>query len=80
MDRELAQMVAMTALRAGIELGNLVPLLKEHGEYDKDEAVRMAIGSAVYETGLILARVFEQHPGLEGEIDARRRKYGRSHY
>ena len=58
MNRELAQMVVMTAIRAGCDLADLPPVLKEHGEYDKDEAIRMAIATAIYETGEVLDRVF----------------------
>lgn len=80
MNADLARMVAMTALRTRIELGDLMPLLRQHGEDTKDDPVREQIASAVYEVGLVFDRVFEQHAGLEAEIEALRQKYGRPHY
>jgi hypothetical protein len=46
MDRELAQMVVSSAIRAMIELVDLAPLIKEHGDAAKDEAIKLTIGSA----------------------------------
>jgi len=80
MDREIAQMIVGTASRAAMEIGNLMPLLKQHGDGEKDNPVRQAIASAVYEVGLIYDQVFAQHPDLRQEIEARLNKYRRSYY
>jgi hypothetical protein len=68
------------AIRAQIELGNLAPLLKEHGDGEKDEPTKLAIGSAIYEISLVADRTFDQYPDLKSEYEARRNKYGRSYY
>jgi len=78
MNQDLAQMIIISATRAGRELADLAPLLKEHGDYAKDEATKLAIGSAIYEIGLIAERVFEQHPELKEAHDSLLQKYGRS--
>jgi hypothetical protein len=80
MDRELAQMVIMSTSRARMELGNLMPLLKMHGENEKDERARLAIANAIYEIGLVADSIFEQYPDLKIEFEARASKYGRSYY
>ncbi len=80
MDREIAQMIVMTAARATTEIGNLMPLLKEHGEVEKDDAVRQAIASAVYEGGQIMEQCFAQYPDLRDQSEVRLNKYGRSYY
>jgi hypothetical protein len=80
MDREVAQIVATTASRVAAELTGLMPFLREHGEGQKDDAVRDAIASAIYEVGSVRQRAFDQYPDLETEFEARVRKYGRSSY
>jgi len=80
MNRELAQMVAMTASRTRVSFGELISLLKAHGEGEKDDKVRLAIASAIYEIGEIEERVFNQHPDLKEAFEARLQKYGRSFY
>ncbi len=80
MNNELAQMVIGTAARARSELGELVPLLKQHGEGALDESVKLAIASAIYEIGLIADRAFEQHPELKEPYETRLEKYGRSYF
>jgi hypothetical protein len=80
MNDDLAQMVIMSASRARTELGELIPLLNEHGDGAKDEPAKTAIASAIYEIGLIADRVFDQHPELKGPYEARLEKYGRSYF
>jgi hypothetical protein len=80
MDREVAQIITTTASRVATELASLMPFLKEHNEGQKDEAVRHAIASAIYEVGLICDAAFEQYPDLKSEFEARVRKYGRPSY
>lgn len=80
MNKELAQMVLMTALRARLELGDLAPIVGQHGEATTDEPIKLAIGAAVYELGELVDRVFDQHPDLRQEYEARRNKYGRPYY
>ena len=47
MDRDVAHFVAAGASRAAQELSNLVPFLNEHGDGEKDDAVRRAIALAI---------------------------------
>lgn len=76
MDRELARLVASSAIRAGSELGNLVALVNEHGA---DESLKHGIATAIAEISFsILQPVFREHPDLEDEFDARIGKYGRA--
>jgi hypothetical protein len=79
MNRELAQMVLNSAIRASVELANLPPLLKEHGEAGKAEPIKLAIASAIHEIGLIQERVFSEHPDLKNEYASRLSVYGRSY-
>jgi hypothetical protein len=80
MNRDLALMVEMTASRAGVSLGNLMPLLKEFGDESADQPVKLAIASAIYEIGLIADQIYEQYPDLKTQADARRDRYGRSYF
>ena len=80
MDREIALMVTTTAARARMEIGDLAILLKKHGYGENEEAMRQAIGAAVYEISLLMDVVYKQFPELEQEAEARLEKYGRSFY
>jgi hypothetical protein len=80
MNIDLAQMVAMTASRARVAFGDLIPLLKEYGEGEKDAPTKLAIASAIYEIGLVENSVFEKYPDLRTEFEVRLNKYGRSYY
>ena len=80
MNEEVAQMVLMTSRRASAALGELVPLLTAYGDVEKDERVKLAIASAIYEIGLIDNAIFDQHSRLKAEFEARLSKYGRSFY
>jgi len=79
LDREIAQMLVMTATRVMCELGDLAPLLKKHGGSDQSD-IKLALGSAIYEVGLVRRLAFKKHPALEAEYEARANKYGRGHY
>ena len=79
MDREMAQVILMSALRARNELAGLMPDLKKHWRKD-DSQVRDSIASAVYEIGIVTDRVFEQFPDLKAACNARSKRYGRSYY
>jgi hypothetical protein len=80
MNQDLALMVEMTASRARVALGELVPLLREFGDESTDEPVRLAIASAIYEIGLVADKVYELYPDLEVQADLRRERYGRSYF
>ena len=79
MNRDLALMVLNSATRAAVELANLPSLLKDFGESEKDEPVKLAIGSAIYEIGLVRDRVFDGYPDLKNEYESRLNAYGRSY-
>jgi len=80
MDRELAQIVATIASRVASELGELMPLLKAHGDGAADDPVRQAIAAAVYEIGSVRDAAFAQYPDLRAEFERRSAKYGRPSY
>jgi hypothetical protein len=80
MDREVAQIVATTASRVASELASLMLFLKEHGDGPKDDTVRQAIATAVYEVGSMREAAFKNYPDLQAEFEARLNKYGRSSY
>jgi hypothetical protein len=80
MDREVAHFVAASASRAAQELSNLIPFLKEHGEGERDDAMRNAIALAIYEVGSVRQAAFDQYPELKDEFETRLRKYGRLAY
>lgn len=80
MDKELAKIVLMTALRVRIELGELPSIIKRHEKEDEDASIKHSIASAIYEIGLILDRVYDQHPELEKETEERRKKFNRPYY
>ncbi|GAA0564843.1 hypothetical protein [Rhizomicrobium electricum] len=75
MDIELGRMVAGAANRAGAELGDLALLIKDHVTPEEREVLRLAIGSAVFETGELMERVFALCPGLREEFEGRLEKY-----
>jgi hypothetical protein len=77
MDIELGRMVAGSANYAAAEIGNLMPFIKDRVSEQEGEKLRLAIGSAVYETMEIMERVFELCPGLKEEFEARLEKYDR---
>jgi hypothetical protein len=71
MNKDLAKRVIATASRAAGELADLAPLLKTQGDGERDEPIKLAIGSAIYEIGLLQEAVFKQHPDLKEEYEAR---------
>ena len=79
-DKEVAQMILMTAARASVELGNLAPLLNRHGAIAANDPTKLALGSAIYEIGLLIDQVFKGHPELQIEFDARRKQFGSAYY
>jgi hypothetical protein len=81
MDRDVAQMLAMTAARCSKEIGELTILLKENCTEAEYVELSNAIGSAVYELRTVLmGAVFSLAPDLESEFDARLEKFGRSYF
>jgi hypothetical protein len=80
MDREFALIATMTALRARDSIGELAPLLKKISSEKSDEEVKLALGSAIFEIGLFLDKIFEKYPDIKMECEERLKKYGRSYY
>ena len=79
MEKELAKLVVLTAFRSSSELGNLVPLLKEHVDEATYRRYGTAIATASAEIGRqILHPLFATYPELEAEIEANVRKFGRA--
>lgn len=78
MDREIARHVARVAFRASADLGDLVPLIKEHCSQDEYQKLGRAITSASAGIGLdVLNLVFADFPDLKREFDENVKTYGR---
>jgi len=78
MKEELARYVARVAFRASADLGDLIPLIKEHCPQEEYEKFAPAIGSAAAAIGLdVLNLVFNDHPDLRREFDENVKTYGR---
>ncbi|GHT98807.1 hypothetical protein FACS1894154_04730 [Betaproteobacteria bacterium] len=78
MDVNLARHVGRTAFRASADLGNLIPLLKEHCSSEEYMKLAPAIASAVTAIGLdVLNPLFNNFAGLKDEFDENVRTYGR---
>jgi len=79
MEKELAKLVALTAFRSSAELGNLIPLLREHCDEDEYRHLGAAIAAVSAEiSGQILRNIFATYPQLEAEIEANVHKFGRA--
>lgn len=78
MNRSLAKVIAVAALRSSAELNALIPLLKMHCPDDEYEDVKSAIAdlSLQISDGL-LRRAFHDHPDLEQELDDHFQQFGR---
>lgn len=78
MNRKLAQHIVRVAFRSSAELGNLIPLLKEHCKPDEYEKLCRPIASASATISLnILNLVFTDFPDLELELDEEIKVYGK---
>jgi hypothetical protein len=77
MDKELARLIVNAANRSQRELADIAPLIKEHCSTEEHGVLSLAIGSAIYEAGLVMERVFELQPGIKDEFKARLDKFGR---
>ena len=81
MDRDVAQMLAMTAARCSKEIGELAIVAKANCTAEEYAEIANAIGSVVYELrSTLMAAVFSHSPNLEREFDARLEKFGRSYF
>jgi len=77
MDKELAMLIVNAAIRSQRELGDIVPLIKEHCTPEEYNVLLLATGSAIYEASLIMERVYDLHPKLKDEFEGRLNKFGR---
>jgi hypothetical protein len=78
MDRALARIVAISALRSSAELNNLVPLLQQHCASDEYVAWRDAIADvSLAVSQRVLTKVFAEHPDIEVELDDHYTRFGR---
>jgi hypothetical protein len=81
MDKELAQLVAMTASRCTEELAELVLIVKNNCDEPTYDVFLKAFGRAIHEIQHeVIDRVFKIHPELEKEFEQRLNKYGRTYY
>ena len=79
MDEELARIVAVAAMRSSHELGDLIPILKEHCPADVYAELSRGIAASLAEIGAkVLTPVFAAHPLLEREFDRNVERYGRT--
>ena len=78
MNIDLARHIVRSAFRSSRELGDLLPLLKQHLDASEYQRYAKAIASAVAATQLeVVNTVTADHPGLEAEIEALMSKYDR---
>jgi hypothetical protein len=78
MDIDLARHVARTALRSARELGDMLPLLKQHLDAEEYKSYAEAISSAVDAIDVeILDKVMSDHQKLAQEIEVAIAAYGR---
>lgn len=78
MTEDLARLVAVTAFRSSTDLGNLIPILKEHCSETEYRDVADAIASAMtaIETS-VTAKAKAFVPGIEQEWAAKVSAFGR---
>lgn len=79
MDTDLLRMVASTASRTRVELGNLVPLLKAHCSPDEYEPMARTIAAAIAHIGLVIDQSLKDNAALEKEFQDRANKFDRSY-
>jgi heme oxygenase len=79
MNKDVARLIALTAVNAKDELNNLIPILKAHCDNEAEYnsfAQKITAVSAVLESQLI-DRVFKLYPDIQSEFEDRKNKYGR---
>ncbi|MDR1163785.1 MAG: hypothetical protein LBM17_08150 [Candidatus Accumulibacter sp.] len=78
MNRELAKHIARVAFQASRDIGELVPLLKNHCSADEYEKFGKVIASVSATIGMdIMKLIFKDFPELEKEFDKDIETYGR---
>jgi hypothetical protein len=78
MTEDLARLVALTAFRSSADLGNLVPILKQHCSEEEYRDFLDAITHAMTTIDLSVTRKAKALiPGIEAEWDAKVAAYGR---
>ena len=78
MDEKLARMVIAVASRCADDLGDLMPILKEHCSREAYDALGHGVGSAIYEIlHGVRTPIFEQFPALQIEYEQNLEKFGR---
>lgn len=78
MDRAIARVIAVSALRGAAEINNLVPLLKTVCPEAEYTAWRDRIAEASAQvTQLLLPSLFAEHADLEAELEAHYQRFGR---
>ncbi len=78
MDEQLARMVMAVANRSADDLGDLVPILKEHCSEEVYAELGQGIGSAIYELlEAVRGPIFNRFPALKLEYEQNLEKFGR---
>lgn len=78
MQVELARHVVRAAFRSAGTLSTLIPFLKEHLDAKEYEPYAKMLAGAVAAIEVdLLNKIFAEHPGLEAEVCASIREYGR---
>jgi hypothetical protein len=78
MNKELARIIGVTALRSEADLGHLVYLLKEHCTEEDRKIYGIAIATAMASIqSEILSKVFAEFPDIEADFDRQIKEYGR---
>lgn len=79
MEERLARIILNAAVRSAVELGNLMPLLKDHASDEFDENLKMPIATNIYEIHhTIIDPVLERFPKLKEEYELNLSQYERS--
>jgi len=77
-DRELAQLIAITAFRASADLGDLLHPLKDNCSPEEYEKFSKALATCSADIYLdVLRPIYEMHPSLEKEFEEKVQRYGR---
>jgi hypothetical protein len=76
-EKDLARFIALTAFRSSADLGDLVPFMKEYCDNEdeyRDFALAVA-GAAAEINRRVLQKIFNLHPDLETDFEAKIKKF-----
>jgi hypothetical protein len=77
MDNALARHLALATYRSQQGLDDLLELLQNHVDNAEEEGFRAAIAEVDQKFKALLDRLRADHPGLEQDIDDKKRRFGK---